>query len=250
MKAKLIISLILLSFLTNFCFSQIYRGQEANKFIQHTDIIRFKDYSKVPNYFRFSENVTRSEQEAIEIIKSFISNSNSDLQLRKIQNKGNGGQTYRYYQTINGFPIEFTALNLQVKNGNVTEVNGDILDNPEINPNFLISEAEALQYALTFVNAEQYMWEDDDIYYPNAEKVIVPDKIVFENSVLKAAYKFEINSKMPYNRQVIYVDAKNGDIIFDLSLIHFSNASGTAQTAYYGERPIDMSYNGKSVYII
>jgi len=244
MKAKLFLSLILPFLLINLCFSQIYRGQEANNLINNVDLIRFKNYSKVPNYFRFSENITRSEQEAIEIVKSFITNSHSDLQLRKVQNQGNGMQTHRYYQTVGGFPIEFTALNLQVKNGEVIEVNGDILDHPEVSLNFLISEAEALQLALNFVNAEQYMWEEDDAHFPSGEQVIVPDKIVFEKSVLRAAYKFEIYSKMPFNRQMIYVDAENGEIILNLSLIHFSNVEGTAETAYYGERPISMNYNG------
>jgi len=248
MKAKLFLSLILSFFLINLCFSQIYRGQEANNLINNADLIKFKAHSKVPNYLRFSENATRSEQEAIEIVKSFITNSHSDLQLRNVQNNGNGTQTHRYYQTLSGFPIEFTALNLQVNNNEVSEVNGDILDHPEVNLNFLISEAEALQSALNFVNAEQYMWEEDDTYFPKGEKVIVPNKINFEKSVLKAAYKFEINSKTPYNRQMIYVDAENGEIILDLPLIHF-NEPGTAQTAYYGMQDIDITYNG-SQYIL
>ncbi|MCL2290787.1 MAG: M4 family metallopeptidase [Bacteroidetes bacterium] len=249
MKAKLFLSLILLFFIVNHCFSQIYRGQEASSQINNTDLIKFKNHTKVPNYLRFSENATRSEQEAIEIVKSFITNSNSDLQLKNVQNNGNGTQTHRYYQTVSGFPIEFTALNLQVNNDRVTEINGDILDHPEVNLNFLISEAEALQSALNFVNAKQYMWEENDAYFPIGEKVIVPDQINLEKSILKAAYKFEIYSKNPFNRQMIYVDAETGKIILDLPLIHFNNVgeksiTGTAQTAYYGEQQIAMSYNG------
>ena len=244
MKSKLFFSFALLFSIVNICFSQIYRGHEANRFIQNTDLIKFKDYSKVPNYFRFSENITKTEYETIEIIKSFITNNNSDLQLKHIQNQGDGTQTYRYYQTVHGIPIEFTALNLQVKGNLVTAANGEILDNPEITPVFRLSETEALQLALNYVNAEQYMWEDDDEYLPTGEKVIVPDKIDFENSTLKSAYKFNIYSKNPLNRQMIYVDAENGEIVLDLPLIHFSNVVGTAKTAYYRTRDINTDYTG------
>jgi Zn-dependent metalloprotease len=147
-------------------------------------MVKFKNYSKVPNYLRFSENSTLSEQEAIGIIRSFIKNGNSDLQVKKVQNNGDNSQTIRYYQTVSGYPIEFTALNLQVKNGRVSEVNGEILDNPQITPNFILSEAEALQFALNFVNAERYMWQEDSAYFPQGEQVIVPNKISFDKSVL------------------------------------------------------------------
>jgi len=207
-------------------------------------LVKFKDYTEVPNYFRFSDNSTHSEQEAIEIVKSFIKNSNSDLQLKIAQKQGEGNYTLRYFQTVNGYPIEFTALHLQLTNNKITEVNGEILDNPQIIPNFIISEETALQFALNYVNANQYMWEDDDEYLPTGEKVIVPDKIDFDKSTLKSAYKFNIYSKNPHNRQMIYVDAENGEIVLDLPLIHFDNVVGTAQTAYYGTRDINTNNTG------
>jgi len=254
MKLKLFFSSMLLLLAVSNCFSQIYRGQEADLLIRNTDLIKFKSYTQVPNYFRFSENATCSEQEAIEIVKSFIKNSNSDLQLKIVQPQGDGTKTIRYYQTIYGLPIEFTALNLQVKNNEVTEINGEILDHPEVNPNFLISETEALQFALDFANAEIYMWEENSTYFPNGEKVIVPNKIDFAKSILKAAYKFDIYSKKPFNRQMIYIDAENGEVILDLPLIHFTHVNekaipGIAETAYYGERQIDIDYND-SQYIL
>jgi len=244
MNPKLFIPLFLSLFFANYCFSQTYRGAEASQIINNTDLVKFKEYTKVPNYFRFSENTTQSEQETIEIIKSFIKNTNSDLQLKIAQKQGDGSYTLRYFQTVNGYPIEFSALHLQLKNNKITEINGEILDNPQIEPNFVISEETALQFALNYVNAKQYMWEEDDEYLPKGEKVIVPNRIDFENSDLKSAYKFNIFSKNPMNRQMIYVDAENGEIILDLPLIHFSKVAATAQTAYYGVRPIETTQSG------
>jgi len=244
MKAKLILSSALFVFFVNICFSQIYRGSEANQIIKNTDLVKFKEYTKVPNYFRFSDITTRSEQEAIEIVKSFIKNSNSDLQLKIAQKQGDGNYTLRYFQTVDGYPIEFTALHLQLKNNKITEVNGEILDNPQIIPNFVISEETALQFALNYVNAQQYMWEEDEEYLPIGEKVIVPNQTDLENSILKSAYKFNIFSKNPMNRQMIYVNAENGEIVLDLPLIHFSRVAATAQTAYYGVRNIETTQSG------
>ena len=243
MKIKLFLGLSWSLFFVNICFSQTYMGQQASSFIDNADVIKFKNYSKVPNYVRFSADFTPSEQEAIGIVKSFITNANSDLQVKTVQKNSDSTQTVRYYQTVSGYPIEFSALNLQVKNNKVSELNGEILDNPAIVPSFIISEAEALLSALKFVDAQEYMWQSDSTYFPNGEKVIVPDKINFGKSKLKSAYKFSIYSQKPYDKKMIYVDAETGEIILDLPLIHFSNVVGKAQTAYYGERQIYMDYN-------
>ncbi|MDR0205701.1 MAG: M4 family metallopeptidase [Bacteroidales bacterium] len=244
MKPKFVIPLLLSFFFVNICFSQTYIGSEANQRVKNTELVKFKDYTEVPNYFRFSENSTHTEQETIDIVKGFIKNNNSDLQLKIAQKQGDGNFTLRYFQTVNGYPIEFTALNLQLINNKITEVNGEILDNPQITPNFLISEETALQFALNYVNAKEYMWEDEKEYLPEGEKVIVTDKIEFANSILKSAYKFNIYSKNPHNRQMVYVDAENGEIVMDLPLLHFDNVVGTAQTAYYGVREINTDYTG------
>ena len=176
MKSKLFIPLLLSLFIVNHCFSQIYRGIEANQRVENTELVKFKEYTEVPNYFRFSDKSTHSEQETIEIVKSFIKNNNSGLQLKIAQKQGDGNYTLRYFQTVNGYPIEFTALHLQLANNKITEVNGEILDNPQIIPNFIISEETALQFALNYINAKQYMWEDDDEYLPTGEKVLFPIK--------------------------------------------------------------------------
>jgi len=244
MKSKLFITVLLSLFFINHCISQTYRGAEANQRIKNTELVKFKEYTEVPNYFRFSDNSTHTEQEAIEIVKSFIKNNNSGLQLKIAQKQGDGNYTLRYFQTVNGYPIEFTALHLQLADNKITEVNGEILDNPQVIPNFIISEETALQFALNYINAKQYMWEDDDEYLPTGEKVIVPNQTDLENSILKSAYKFNIYSKNPHNRQMIYVDAENGEIVLDLPLIHFNNVVGTAQTAYYGTRDINTDYTG------
>ena len=244
MKLRLFLLLVLWGAFISICFSQTYVGQDASNLVNNADLIRIKNYSKVPNYIRFSENSTLSEQQTIAVVKSFITNANADLALKEVQINGDSSQTIRYYQTVSGYPIEFSALNLQVKNGRVSAVNGEILDNPAINPNFVISEAEALELALQFVNAELYMWQEDNTYLPQGEQVIVPDKINFGKSRLKSAYKFDIYSQKPHDRKMIYVDAETGEIILDLPLIHFQNVIGTAQTAYYGTRLISTEYNG------
>ena len=249
MKFRLFLSLSVLFCCINICFSQTYSGGEANKVINNAMLIKFKNHSKVPNYVRFSENATLSEKEAVAIIKNFITDGNSDLQFKKVQKNTDSTLTIRYYQTVSGYPIEFSALNLQVKNGKVTEISGNILDNPHIIPHFILSEEEALQSALHFVDAEIYMWQEDSTYLPEGEKVIVPNKITFDKSKLKSAYKFAIYSLKPYDGKTVYVDAQTGEIILDIPLIHFSNTVATAQTAYYGQQTIN-TYLKNGQYIL
>ena len=103
MRSKLFLTTFLLFFTVNNSFTQIYRGREANRFIQNTELIKFKSYSKVPNYFRFAENSAHSEQETIKIIKSFIKTGNSDLQVKKVQ------MEKRYMKHVNK-PIQILIL--------------------------------------------------------------------------------------------------------------------------------------------
>jgi Zn-dependent metalloprotease/chitodextrinase len=247
-------------FLSNFLFSQIYKGKEAEKIVNNSDIVRIKNYTKVPNFIHFDRTSNVSVDQALEMTKKFIENENSDLQLIKVEKNGDNSQTYRYQQTINNYFLEFSRINMQVENNKVLSFNGDILDAVNIVPQFSISEQEALEKALHYINAEIYMWQDigeenvlkqllndeNATYFPKGEKIVTPNQPSFEKTILKTAYKFNIYAKKPLSRKMVYVDAQTGEILFDLQLIHEANAVGTAYTQYYGQRQINTEFNGST----
>ena len=159
---------------------------------------------------------------------------------------------------MDGYPIEFSMWNIQVKDGRVTAMNGDILANPNGSTEFTISQERALEIALEYTGAKLYMWESEKeeqlfkkikkdtsaTYYPQVEKVIVPDKIKFSESKLRAAYKFDIFALKPHSRKAVYVDAHTGEVLFDLPLMYNTSVQATAHTQYSGVQQITTEYNG------
>jgi len=252
---KLVLILIPILF-SQVVFSQIYKGSLADNYAPGADLVRFEDFSKVPVFIHFSKNTDLDVNKSLEYTKQFISTPSLDLVLGNVQKNKDGGQTYRYQQTYNGIPVEFSAWLVQFRDNRVFAVNGEILDNVQVNTQFAITEEQALQNALNYFNAEIYMWQDNGeeqllktfskdataTYYPVAEKVIVSDKIGLKNTGLRTAYKFNIYSKKPIARKNVYVDANTGEVLFEMSLINV--VQGTAATQYSGVQQIETTYSG------
>jgi Zn-dependent metalloprotease len=260
MKKFLVCTFILVLSLCS--FAQVYKNAEASKFVEGANLVRFKESTKVPCYVRLNKDFNLSINDFDVFSRKLIKSNNSEFRLDKIQetkivNKNKKAKKiYRYSQLLNGYPIEFTTWIVHVEDDIITSMNGDIIESPEVDVAFELSEEQALENALKYINAEVYMWEleneeallkrilknDEVSYFPKATKVIVPDKMEFEGSTLRAAYKFDIFSNMPYDRKEVYVDAKTGKILFDLPLIHM-DGNGLANTQYSGTREIFTSYD-------
>jgi len=282
---KLILPVLLLS--TQFLFSQISKIEEIEEIKNNAKEIKM--HLTTPHLSEgaggrcivFSDDYSISHEKALEYSKSFCISENVDFNLKNSHITKDGKTLYRYEQTIDGYPVEFTAWHIHEKNGRVTTLNGDIVNVQNFSPIFSISENEALQAALNHIVAEMYMWQDENeeqllksfqndinaTYYPSGIKVIIPismfrvssseiqsSKFKKEpktlnlepalDSGLIPAFKFDIFSKFPYNRKMIYVDAQTGEILLDLPLIHFNDVIGTAYTQYCGIQQINTFYSG------
>lgn len=137
---------------------------------------------------------------------------------------------YHYQQTYCGIPIEGAIYIVHAdKNERISSMNGilvptsdDLFTQPQLN------EAQAQQYALQSVAAQQYR------EYSIIGLVYVPTTANF----LRLCYKFDIYAQTPLSRQYVFVDAINGDIILTLDRICTGNANGTANTKYSGTQSI------------
>ncbi len=153
-----------------------------------------------------------------------------------------------YYQSQQVFGATIIA---HVKNNNVLKFNGfyiPYLKAQEIE----ISEKEALNKALKYVNAKQYKWElpseekalqrDQNnpfaSYFPKGELVYAPKNGLFKTNNYQLTYKFDIYAHAPISRQEIFVNAKTGDITYTNDLIHIADQVGTALTGYSGNQTI------------
>lgn len=76
------------------------------------------------------------------------------------------------------------------------------------------------------------------MYYSGEEDVIPAE--------LRLAYKLDIYAQYPLSRQIVFVDAANGKILGKRELIHTTNATGTAITAYSGTQTITTDFTGST----
>ncbi|MDR1346619.1 MAG: M4 family metallopeptidase [Bacteroidales bacterium] len=251
MKRFVIIFLALISAVT--LPAQQKRGKEADKYIAGAEMVTLKKGMDFPVFIRLRADAALvSESDAILFTKKLLAIPNVDFQLKKQEKTAQGETLYRYIQTIAGYPVEFSAWNV-LKRDAVQVMSGEISSQHIENVAFTLTEDAALQAALHYMNAEVYMWQDSSeeallkqiqnsdraTYYPAGEKIIAPDSTSFIGTQLKTAYKFNIYAKKPHNRQMIYVNAQTGAILYARPLILFDNEIGTAHTQYSGIQTIN-----------
>lgn len=182
------------------------------------------------------DNLKLNRETSCEVIDSFIDPQNN--------------YHIFFMQYYNGLKVEGTRFGVHFSNDEVESINGNFRFINSLNTIPKISESQALSKALSFINADEYMWENPDIqngikenkedattsYYPQGELVICFDR----NDNPTLAYKFDIYANIPFSRTDVYVDAHTGEIANSESQLHFNN--GIAATRYYGQRSIQTQY--------
>jgi Zn-dependent metalloprotease len=171
-----------------------------------------------------------------------------------------GMEHYRYQQTLNGIAIENADLAVHVTNGKIKSQNGKwIKDFPAgLQSAPALTKAIALNKAMQNIGASKYKWElpaeesflkreqnnPNATFFPKATLVYYSGERDVIPSALRLAYKFDVYAQEPISRQLIFVDAVNGNILGKRELIHETNATGTAQTGYSGTQTITSDFTG------
>ena len=202
--------------------------------------------------FANSENQGRKMKNDVIFLKTMLNAKEEDEFRLKSEITDELGITHKKFQQYyKGIKVDNAEYVLHWKNNNIDVMNGDFqnISIPNVEP--VINEPQALTKALEYVGAKIYIWEDSDMekflkqhlndqnatYYPKGELVIAKDYLKGSNSH-KLSWKFTVSSLEPRNEQLIFVDAVNGEIINDVSLILRSNTNGSADTMYSGTQNI------------
>lgn len=243
-------------------------GQSGPRVLQRTDnvngkpaFVKFEKGSSAQLRLGNAETLLRSQLQLRQGVDA--------LTLKKESRDGVGFTNQEYRQSFRGIPVEDGVYKIHAQGGDVVSMNGQYIDiskNLSVTPQ--ISEKVALQKALAYVGAKQYMWQKSNeaaiarsftdgkqsTFYPQGKLVIVQNRMAkerSENMKPVLAYKFDVYASEPVSRDYIYVDARTGKVVQKNSIIkHFkagnaSNAVGTAETRYSGTRNINTdSYSG------
>lgn len=178
--------------------------------------IRFKTSAKINPETLFEDYKTAFELSAYDkmvVNKTFV----DDI-----------GFTHRNYQQyFKGIPIDGESVNVHTnKNGETYAATGRILKGINIDVVPKLTPQEAIEAALRYVNAQEYMWqnalfenelkekENDATYYPKPQ-LVIKEKRTFNagTGVYHLAYRMDIYAASPHYYQRIFVDAHSGEII-------------------------------------
>jgi Zn-dependent metalloprotease len=178
--------------------------------------------------------------------------SSNTLELEKVETDQLGFTHQKFNQHQNGIQIEGANYLVHAKNNQVTVVNGKIIKGITASSTPGITSNEAIVAALNNINAPGYYWEDPALearlkhikkdnnatFYPNPELVFADPVYGKAGTNYRLAWKMEINAKGPTGRQIVFVDAQTGNMLFQLEGCHTGAATGTAETRYHGTQTI------------
>lgn len=164
------------------------------------------------------------------------------------------GVNYRFTETLGTIPIDNTMYIIQTKNGKMTVLSGVIITELDPSREYLVNPAitpkQAVAAAIGIVNAQRYAWEDETMEQqlkesgqqgnrPLAELMWFSglDQVSMKDLVL--AYKVTVYALEPLSRKDYFINASTGKLIGTRDQLHFTNAPGTAATAYSGTQNIN-----------
>jgi Zn-dependent metalloprotease len=227
------------------------------------DSLLYSNDTSIPSFMLLSEQqkevfpakTLKSDKmiQAKTILKEVVlcDNNNMSAEMQDTITDINGNTSISFSQYYKGLKVENTRSIVHYKGNMADHVNGNFrsIDNLAVNPQIL--ENEALNKALNHINAEEYMWENEQnnqwlreeqedtlaTFFPKGELMIYFNS----EDIPVLVYRFDIYAAKPLSRNYVYVNAINGKVEGTANRINF--VSGTAATRYSGSRTIETQYN-------
>src|SRR5690554_889821 len=202
--------------------------------------------------FNDIEKITQSELFTTFKYEFGLGNNDEMIQTNNVVTK-DGKFTTKYEQYYKGYRVQGAMMNVIGDKGIVKHANGFLVKGLNIDTQNIISKEDAINYALSYFNADLYVWEDslyeqalktelnnpDATYYPEANLVITKKKdnnIPHSPQNYRLCYRIKVEAFEPVISKNIYIDAINGDI-FDQIKPHTNGQTydnGTIWTWYNG----------------
>ncbi len=190
--------------------------------------------------------------------------SKSTLEMINEHSDHHGYTHYRLYQVYKGIPVENSMYIIHTKNGKMTGMSGEIIvdfDEPgNYSSTASLSARQAINAALNSIKAKLYMWQDAEMeqrikdqtgnakatYAPTAKLVWYSPTENLSPRDLRLAYKVDVYAKEPLSRADYFIDASTGNLLGKNDKLYFTDATGTAATAYSGSQAIHSDFTGSN----
>ncbi|GAB3531739.1 hypothetical protein GCM10027443_14520 [Pontibacter brevis] len=227
---------------------------------------RLEDASGAPTFIKFNPNgrETHRAEQASKVLSTYLDlQAEEEMKPVRRETDKEGFLHQHFEQYYKGVRVEYGSYNVHSKNGVVQSINGELKKVEKLNTNPALAEKAALQKALAFVGAREYMWQDPGqeawikkmennpkaTFHPKGELVIVNNYLTTskeerEQPVL--AWKFNIYAQEPLSRDYIYVDAQTGEVVHKDAIIKHAATAASAATRYSGTQTITTDSNSGS----
>ncbi len=155
---------------------------------------------------------------------------------------------HKFNQQFKAIPVEGAQFIVHTEDSRIIRSNGRLVKN--INPamEVLIDAAEAIQSAILYTDAPAYYWESAQkealikrikkdqraTFYPEAELVYADKNYSQDGENYRLAWKMDIHAEGPKSRKTIFVDARDGHILFENEGCQEFAVEGEANTRYHG----------------
>jgi bacillolysin len=196
--------------------------------------------------------------EATKALREQLPLSQDEQMVRaKVETDALGFTHEKYQQYYRGVKVEHATYSVHAKAGIIESLSGNVRHVNQLDTSPKVSAAAALERALAFVGAKEYMWqiprEEEGLkqqqnnpaatYKPQGELVIVQEASSWESKKvnLVLAWKFDIYAHEPLSRAYIYVDAQIGKVVLQDAIM--KTIAAPFATRYSGTRTIESDVN-------
>lgn len=214
-----------------FCFlTQIVSAQTRFYDLLNPTMKQIASPESEEHWIRFNSSAKVNPETIFEVHKTAFELSANDKMLVNKSFIDDIGFTHiNYQQYFKGVPIDGESVNVHInKNGETYAATGRILKGIAIETTPKLTANEALEAALKFVNAKEYMWQNtywenelkqkkndpNATYYPSPTLVIKEKRSQNQGlGIFNLVYRIDIDSSSPHYSQRVFVDALSGEII-------------------------------------
>jgi len=192
---------------------------------------------------------------------AFELSDNDQMTVNNVKKDELGYTHFRYQQLYKNHRVVYGEYIVhQQPDSTVRNANGRLITGLNLGSTATVTEKQALDAALRFMNAGKYLWQNVDMekqlkkqenntsasYYPKGELVYAPDKFDgrFNPADYKLAWSFKIYpDQSEVKAKNVYVDALTGKVIHSDD-IAMSCSVGTGTSAFNGSVSISTELSG------
>jgi Zn-dependent metalloprotease/subtilisin-like proprotein convertase family protein len=231
--------------------SQVLNGRAAEQVNANAKELRYDARSNAPLYVEFKTSSFISASSGMEGLTTILgSTSNDSWKVIRSDRDDLGMNHSRYQQFYKNIKVITGEYILHEKQGRVVAANGMFFDHLSLSTTPTLTEKQALASALNNIHASKYLWqcsEDEQRILsggsatnaaPRGELVVLPSLNGDRKQGTNLCWQFDVYSKQPHERWLIYVNAQTGKVEFKENKICTITTNGTAATKYSGTQAI------------